>query len=252
MPRPRSTRLCAVDGCGQPHLARGWCSKHYAQWYEGGVTSGSAEERPRCTVDGCQKPLKGRGLCVMHYTRWKKHGDHLVVKPRGGDRRPAEARWWAKVRIQADACWEWQGARSSRGYGRFGPAPGVWALAYRWGYERFVGPVPAGQELDHLCRNPSCVRFDHLEPVTHQENMLRGYGASGTNARKTCCPQGHPYDGENVRISSRGQRLCLTCQHLRYPNCARGHRFDEANTRVDSQGKRHCRACEQTRQTQAS
>lgn len=40
-------------------------------------------------------------------------------------------------------------------------------------YEHFVGAVPAGLELDHLCCNKECVNPDHLEPVTHSENAKR-------------------------------------------------------------------------------
>lgn len=41
-------------------------------------------------------------------------------------------------------------------------------------YEERVGPVPYGLELDHICRNTLCVNPDHLEPVTHTENVRRG------------------------------------------------------------------------------
>jgi hypothetical protein len=37
----------------------------------------------------------------------------------------------------------------------------------------FVGPVPEGLELDHLCRVTTCVRPSHLEPVTTGENVRR-------------------------------------------------------------------------------
>jgi hypothetical protein len=29
--RPKSTRVCSVRGCGQPHVARGLCKNHYQQ-----------------------------------------------------------------------------------------------------------------------------------------------------------------------------------------------------------------------------
>lgn len=41
-------------------------------------------------------------------------------------------------------------------------------------YEKRFGPVPEGLELDHLCRNKLCVNPDHLEAVTHTENVRRG------------------------------------------------------------------------------
>lgn len=68
-------------------------------------------------------------------------------------------------------CWNWNGPLS-KGYGT------VWADGRNRGahcvlYELVVGPVPKGLELDHLCRNRRCCNPNHLEPVTHQENMHR-------------------------------------------------------------------------------
>ncbi len=74
------------------------------------------------------------------------------------------------VEIQPDGCWVWTGYLSP--YGKFGVS-GRRPVAHRWSYEYHVGPIPDGLTIDHLCRNPSCVRPDHLEPVTLQENMRR-------------------------------------------------------------------------------
>lgn len=49
--------------------------------------------------------------------------------------------------------------------------------AHRLSYELFVGPIPDGYELDHLCRNRGCVNPAHLEAVTHRVNVLRGLAA---------------------------------------------------------------------------
>ena len=68
-------------------------------------------------------------------------------------------------------CWVWQRAKSKLGYGRFGTNGG---LAHRIYYERENGKIPDGLELDHLCRNHSCVNPSHLEAVTHRENHRRG------------------------------------------------------------------------------
>jgi hypothetical protein len=46
-------------------------------------------------------------------------------------------------------------------------------LAHRWAYEHFIGPIPAGLEIDHLCRVRHCVNPAHLEPVTKSENRRR-------------------------------------------------------------------------------
>jgi hypothetical protein len=70
-------------------------------------------------------------------------------------------------------CWEWQRARDPLGYGRL-RANGGTVLAHRFVYEEQRGPIPENLSLDHLSRNPSCVNPDHLEPVTHAENLRRG------------------------------------------------------------------------------
>ena len=89
------------------------------------------------------------------------------------------------------ACWIWVGPRSSRGYGRmnvgkYGKNRGG-VGAHCVSYWLFVSPVPEGKELDHLCRQPSCVNWRHLEPVTHRENVLRGSGPFAEKARRTHC-----------------------------------------------------------------
>lgn len=84
---------------------------------------------------------------------------------------------------------------------------------HRLAWEEVRGPIPAGLVIDHLCRNRACYRIDHLEVVTQRENILRGEGATAVHARKTQCPQGHPYSGPNLYVEpSTGKRRCRTCR----------------------------------------
>jgi HNH endonuclease len=94
---------------------------------------------------------------------------------------PAQ-RFWATVDATDTAgCWLWTGHLDDDGYGRFTitTAPGQrrTVRAHRWAYEHAVGPIPAGYTIDHVrargCRHRHCVRPDHLEAVTHQENLQR-------------------------------------------------------------------------------
>jgi hypothetical protein len=99
------------------------------------------------------------------------------------------------------------------GYGRF--KDGLRDVrAHRAAYEFTIGPIPAGLQIDHLCRNRACVNPSHLEAVTAAENTLRGESVSAVEARRMNCPAGHPYLGENLRIY-RGMRYCRACGRLR-------------------------------------
>ena|SRR5579859_339545 len=60
-----------------------------------------------------------------------------------------------------DGCWEWIGFKRSNGYGAFW-LDGRSQTAHRVSYELFVGAIPEGLTIDHLCRNHPCVRPDHL------------------------------------------------------------------------------------------
>ena len=112
-----------------------------------------------------------------------------------------------------DGCWEWTGSLTGAGYGKVLTFRSV-RVAHRVLYELLVGPVPDGRELDHLCRNRRCVRPDHLEPVTHLENVRRSAG----NGSKSGCPSGHPYTPENTYIyvyQGGPHRYCKPCQQAR-------------------------------------
>lgn len=172
-------------------------------------------------------------------------------------------RFEAKVeRIPFSTCWWWIGARA-KGYGIM-KRPCVNAIdsAHRIAYEHFVGPIPAGLQLDHLCRNPSCVNPAHLEPVTCRENLLRGNTVTAKHAAQTHCIAGHVFNDVNTRISKRGGRECRTCGRERWrarqarpiqvpcgarTHCPHGHAYSEENTTVCRRGRRHCRTCEKDR-----
>lgn len=124
------------------------------------------------------------------------------------------ADFWGRVdRAAGDGCWLWTGALTESGYGRLRYG-GRMVRAHRLAYELTVGPIPEGLELDHLCRTRACVRADHLEPVTHQENVRRG-SLWAVNGSKTRCPAGHEYSEANTYRSDGDKRHCRTCRRVR-------------------------------------
>ncbi len=121
----------------------------------------------------------------------------------------------AQLERGGEGCWVWRGSKDRAGYGRISHAREN-ALVHRLAYELLVGPIPDGLTLDHLCRNRACYNPEHLEPVTNKENVLRGVSPSAQHAKKTHCPRGHPYAGDNLYVARRGNRGCRTCQRARY------------------------------------
>jgi len=102
--------------------------------------------------------------------------------------------------------------------------------AHRFMYEAFVGPIPEGMDIDHLCHSAAvvsgscaggsgcahraCVNFEHLAPATKAENNLRGLGPAALNARKRLCSRGHPLSGANIGRGFQGRRFCKACDDI--------------------------------------
>lgn len=177
-----------------------------------------------CVIEGCPKPVMARryGWCSMHHARWRRHGDPLFTKrPTMAARvkgASIEERFWVKVDAEGD-CWEWTAYRNPDGYGYFGITSRDVRMAHRWSWEHLVGLIPAGMQIDHMCRNRGCVNPDHLRVVTLVDNVLLGEGPPARNARKTHCPEGHAYAGDNVRVYARPSgtpsRYCRACHNNR-------------------------------------
>lgn len=165
-----------------------------------------------CAISGCAKHQKSRGWCSKHYARWAKHGDpEFTLRPTW--HQPPEVRFFAKVDV--GDCWHWTGGtKNGGGYGSFWGDGGP-VLAHRWLYEHLVRKLTTEETLDHLCRNRLCVNPDHIEPVPIRVNVLRGECPPSQNKRKTHCPQGHPYSGDNLRVYARPggkpSRYCRAC-----------------------------------------
>lgn len=137
------------------------------------------------------------------------------------------------IKVDTDECWLWaQNVNPNDGYGRvrleFNGKR--YYLAHRLMYEMCIGEIPPTYELDHLCRNHLCINPDHLEPVTHSENVKRGLTPviNRFNAvTRTHCRRGHPWVPENLLISSKatgGKKYCKVCKNERLRERLKGHK----------------------------
>jgi hypothetical protein len=123
-------------------------------------------------------------------------------------------------------CWLWAMSLKGGGYAQVGYKHRTSVAAHILAYEFRHGPVPDGLELDHRCRVRCCINPDHLEPVTHRENGIRGAGPviakelvkalHEQRRRQTHCKRGHELTPENTQIGKSGSRFCLTCRTMRW------------------------------------
>lgn len=163
-------------------------------------------------------------------------------------------------------CWRWPRGKTKGGYGETNFQKKK-ALVHRIVYQHFVGPIPVGMEIDHLCRNRWCANFEHLEAVPPKVNNERGESACAQNSRKTHCVRGHPYSGDNLRIGRNGGRWCRACAKIHKEkekaklalipkvqkppkptihktHCPQGHPYSGYNLCIDPKtGSRNCRTC---------
>lgn len=119
-----------------------------------------------------------------------------------------------ELRIQRmPTCWIWTGA-TNEGTARPGHAYGtIWLqdekrneLVHRYAYERWVGPLVDGMQIDHTCKVKLCANPAHLEQVTGSVNQQRTL----TNT----CRRGHPRVPGNYRITKTGSHQCYVCARM--------------------------------------
>ena len=144
--------------------------------------------------------------------------------------------------VPITGCWMWMQRISPQGYGLISVMMKT-TTAHRVVYEAVRGRIQRGMELDHLCRNRWCVNPDHLEPVTHKENVARGL-----SAKRPECKRGHPYVPSNIINRRDGARQCRECDSLlRAERRARKRKAKPARLACkrghEVAGKGECRVC---------
>lgn len=229
----KATLSCSISGCERPAEKRGWCNAHYTRWHRTGSTELRAREKATCSIEGCDKPVMARGWCTAHRSRWLRHGDpeyvrsevDLVFADDGSVWRDV-AGYEGRYQVSAD--------NRVRSLPRHGVVGGELALCripgryptvnlsrsgvarteelHRLVARAFIGPAPPGQEVRHLDGDPWNCTPGNLVYGTRSENMLdKRLHGTDHNVRKTHCPAGHEYGGDNLRIGKDGGRDCRAC-----------------------------------------
>jgi hypothetical protein len=165
-----------------------------------------------CSLDGCVRHVKSHGYCDTHWKRVQRHGAPGPAQIG----RTVQQRLMALTDVgDGTGCWEWHGRRQLSGYGQ------VWVNeqrradpAHRVSYEAFVGPIPEGLQIDHLCRNRRCIRPDHLEPVTAAENFARSTHPAALTKKTGVCGRGHDL-AVHGKTTTSGTTEITRCQECR-------------------------------------
>jgi hypothetical protein len=99
--------------------------------------------------------------------------------------RPPHERVLARLKKRKNGCWTvpstCPAGYAQVGYRQNGRPKIRYSHIIMWEHEN--GPVPKGFELDHLCMIKNCVNPEHLEPVSHAENMRRAHEARRNGRR---------------------------------------------------------------------
>lgn len=100
--------------------------------------------------------------------------------------------FWRWIEIDANGCWNWTRAITSRGYGHFS-LNGKIISAHRFAWELIYGPINDDLCVLHKCDNRRCVNPDHLWLGTKSENTLD----ASRKGRRYIIPKSVMRRGEN-------------------------------------------------------
>jgi HNH endonuclease len=94
--------------------------------------------------------------------------------------------------VQKGEHWHWTGPKD--GYGLIG---NKWSKpAHREFYKHYVGPIATGEQVQHICNIPNCIRPDHLKtgvPKKNSEYMVEcGRAAFGNRNGSYTHPEKRP------------------------------------------------------------
>ena len=131
----------------------------------------------------------------------------------------------SQTNINTNDCWVYAGRLNDDGYAIYPHRVNGSVFnerLHRVTFEKYIGKIPNGLVIDHLCRVRCCINPIHLEPVTSRENIIRGHSSRNEKLRN-CCFQGHEYTSQNTTIRKRlkpsgntiNERVCRKCANIR-------------------------------------
>lgn len=211
--RGRQRRFRCVCDCGNEKVAAGALMRAGKVWSCGCLRQAKAPGQRVLTAKTCE-------MCGSSWLPANRHQadrnstcgfvcrSAFIAQVKGRKDDEVRSVLAAKSTAGPGGCTVWNGRIDGSGYGRLS-IRGRMESAHRAAYVLAKGPIPAGLCLDHLCRVRACINPEHLEAVTHLENVRRG-----ARATQTHCLRGHPFDDENTIWRGNG-RHCRACRRMR-------------------------------------
>lgn len=125
-----------------------------------------------CTIEGCGRPLMARGMCKVHYERNRRHGNpNTCLHPMS--KRGAPLKWIKEhATHRGGDCLIWPFARHPNGHAHISLYHGT-SRACRIMCEEAHGPPPSEiHQAAHSCGNDhlGCIHPEHLRWATPVEN----------------------------------------------------------------------------------
>jgi HNH endonuclease len=134
----------------------------------------------KCSVEGCEDKYLASGLCRKHYLRVHRTGTTDPSSVTIAKELSAFDRLMLRINKLDNGCWIYSGRVTKKGYVHVKNDKGLMRFGHVIVYEHFYGKIPDNLEIDHKCERRACLNPDHLEAVTHTENVRRA-----VNARKS-------------------------------------------------------------------
>jgi hypothetical protein len=190
-----SGRICTVNDCVRPHVARGYCNYHYGSIY---LREKFGNSYRTFDVESRKAYSRQYAATNAHNPVTAEHIDSKVLE-----------RFWSKVDKltlkESSGCWVWTGAKTAnrprrknapatRGYGAITINKRPF-YTHRLSFLIHNGYLTQGLVIDHLCGNTLCVNPSHLDETTNKHNLHKSPNFSANNsnkyAQKSVCKYGH-------------------------------------------------------------
>ncbi len=166
-------RLCIIQGCIKPRLARGFCGNHYRIWRLTGT------KHKDCSFEGCERRVLNKGLCFTHYGQFRAGNPLTPIRTKvqvSYERLDELLSHLFQFRVinPLTECWEWKRSDHEKRNVTYGRTFVDGKLQY---IHRIMATIYLGlrerpnMDVCHHCDNPRCFNPEHLFLGTAADNI---------------------------------------------------------------------------------